>query len=385
MKTHVSQNVAFSSCARPLRANQLRLHPVASVLMTTTAVSAIFVFGANRSHATWLIASPPPEPVEVRVFAEPGAQLYSRFDPRFKVITPQVYGACNGGVNPTTFKDGWVNVGGLGGDGVTVGLPINPGPLSQGPVHYGSANAPLRPALRVDLMAHMQLPPGTPTDGNGAGGPQRTGGLLAPVAACNAHLAKMGVDARRAAARQGFTVNVPQAIRGSARLDCTTNFALQYFTVPVAVKCEPAPPVINRVSLRVEWSQQEACPSEVRLIGVIDGNFNHTGKRIFMGNQYLGGYEPYQIGSGQMTVVETRKLNWAAHTQGTLAPAPGSDATMDGWAQLNVQPNSELPGAPALFTSERVSYRVTCKREPAQRALPATSPPSRARAEPPKR
>jgi hypothetical protein len=161
-------------------------------------------------------------------------------------------------------------------------------------------------------------------------------------------------------------------------MDCSTNFALTNFTAPVVVKCEPAPALINRVSLRVEWSQQEACPSEVRLIGVIDGNFTHSGKRIFMGNQFLGGYEPYQIGSGQMTVVETRKLNWPAHAQGTLASAPGAVSSIDGWAQLNVQPNNELPGAPALFSSERVHYRVTCRNETPQRAMPQHATPQRA-------
>jgi hypothetical protein len=356
-----------------------------TIKLLSVAMAGALSISSHPVCATWLLATPPSEPVEVRASAEPGAQRYTRIDPRFKVIAPRIWGACDGGATPTAFKDGWVNVGGLGANGVTVGLPITPGPLSQGPVHYGSSAAPLLPLLRVDLMSHMHLPPTMPTDGNDTGGPHRASGLPPAAAACNAHLAKLGIDARRAAAKQGFTVNVPQAIRGSARLDCTTNFKLADFSVPVTVKCEPAPPLISRVSLRVEWSQQEACPSEVRLIGVIDGNFNHVGKRIFMGNQYLGGYEAYQIGSGQMTVVETRKLNWAANAQGTIAPAPGTDAAFDGWAQLNVQPDSAAPGAPELFTSERVNYRVTCKKERAPRALPATPNPPRARAETPKR
>jgi hypothetical protein len=356
-----------------------------SIYCLPGAVACALLSAADPVSATWLLANPPAEAVEVRAFAEPGAQRYTRIDPRFKVISPRIWGACDGGATPTTFKEGWVNVGGLGGDGVSVALPITPGPLRQGPVHYGSSTAPLLPHLRVDLMSHMRLPPTMPSDGNDTGGPHRASGLAPAAAACNAHLARLGVEARRASATQGFTVNVPQAIRGTARLDCTTNFRLADFSVPVTVKCEPAPPLINRVSLRVEWSQQEACPTEVRLIGVIDGNFNHIGKRIFMGNQYLAGYEPYQIGSGQMTVVETRKLNWAANAQGTLAPAPGTDATFDGWAQLNVQPDAAMAGAPELFTSERVNYRVTCKKERPPRAVPATTHPSRVRADVPKR
>jgi hypothetical protein len=354
-----------------------------TINLLPVALAGALLIASHPVSASWLLANPPSESVEVRAFAEPGAQRYSRIDPRFKVISPRIWGACDGGTTPTAFKDGWVNVGGLTG-GVTVGLPITPGPLRQGPVHYGSSTAPLLPLLRVDLMSHMQLPPTMPTDGNDTGGPQRASGLPPAAVACNAHLAKLGIDARRTAAKQGFTVNVPQAIRGSARLDCATNFRLADFSVPVMVKCEPAPPVINRVSLRVEWSQQDACPSEVRLIGVIDGNFNHIGKRIFMGNQYLGGYEPYQIGSGQMTVIETRKLNWAAAAQGTIAPAPGTVSSIDGWAQLNVQPNNELPGAPALFSSERVQYRVTCRSEPSQRLPAARTPPQRASAVAPK-
>ncbi len=362
-----------------------RLNARCATHFLSISIAGSLLFATGSVSATWLQVNPPSEPVEVRAFAEPGAQRYSRIDPRFKVISPRIYGACDGGASRTTFKDGWVNVGGLNANGVTVGLPITPGPLSQGPVHYGSSSSPLLPLLRLDLMSHMQLPPTTPTDGNDTGGPQRASGLPPAANACNAHLARMGVDARRAAAKQGFTVNVPQAIRGAARLDCTTNFRVQDFSVPVTVKCEPAPPLINRVSLRVEWSQQEACPSEVRLIGVIDGNFNHVGKRIFMGNQYLGGYEPYQIGSGQKTVIETRKLNWTANAQGTLAPSAGAETAIDGWAQFNVQPDNAMAGAPELFTSERVNYRVICKKELAPRALPATPNPPRVRAEVPKR
>lgn len=360
-----------ASTVAPLNPSQASLALVALAVLCATF--------ARPAYATWLIASPPRDATEVKVFADPGAQRYSRFEPRFKVIAPEIYGACDGGVNPTTFREGWANVGGLAAAGATAALPIVAGLPTQGPVRYGSAQNPLRPILRVDLNEHMKLPEPMLADGNSANdGPQRAGGLPPPVAACNAHLSKLGTEARRNAARNGFTVNVPQAIRGAARMDCSTNFALTNFTAPVVVKCEPAPALINRVSLRVEWSQQEACPSEVRLIGVIDGNFTHSGKRIFMGNQFLGGYEPYQIGSGQMTVVETRKLNWPAHAQGTLASAPGAVSSIDGWAQLNVQPNNELPGAPALFSSERVHYRVTCRNETPQRAMPQHATPQRA-------
>jgi hypothetical protein len=347
-----------------------------TTLLQRCVFSACAVLAMGQTHAAWVTVFPPLTPIELRVFAEPGAQVYSRFDPQFKVVSPRVSGGCP---DNQTLKEGWIYSGGV------YGII----PMSASQQRFGQDASPTIATIRVDMLQSLKMPPDAPIDGNSANtGAQRTGGLKVPVAACNAHLSGLSSSARAAAARNGFNVALPKALPITARVDCTGSYKVDAYVLPVTMKCEPAPALINRVSLRVEWSQQEACPSEVRLIGVIDGNFNHVGKRIFMGNQYLGGYEPYQIGSGQMTVVETRKLNWAAHAQGALAPAPGTDATMDGWAQLNVQPDNALPGAPALFTSERVSYRVTCKKEQAPRALPtpaATPQPPRARALPPTR
>ncbi len=330
-------------------------------------VGACSVAAMTPVDAAWITVFPPQNPIELRVFAEPGAQRYSRFDPQFKVVSPNVSVGCS---DNQRLKEGWLYSGGIYGT-----LPLNTA-LQQ----FQTVGT-----IRVDMLQSLKMPPGQPTDGNSANtGPYRSGGLNVPVAACNAHLAGLSGNARATAARNGFSVTLPKALSMKARVDCTGSFKVEDYDLPVTMKCEPAPALINRVSLRVEWSQQEACPSEVRLIGVIDGNFTHSGKRIFMGNQYLGGYEPYQIGSGQMTVVETRKLNWPAHAQGTLA-TPGAVSSIDGWAQLNVQPNNELPGAPALFSSERVQYRVTCRNEAPQRAMPQRATPQRATGDSPKR
>jgi hypothetical protein len=339
---------------------------VAATLLRRCALSACSFIAIGQVNAAWVTVFPPLTPIELRVFAEPGAQLYSRFDPQFKVVSPNVSGGCP---DNQRLKEGWIYSGGVYGSI----------PMSTSQQRFSTIGT-----IRVGMLESLKMPPGVPVDGNSANtGAHRTGGLKVPVAACNAHLAGLGSAARAAAARDGFSVTLPKALPMKARVDCDGGYKVEEYDLPVTMKCEPAPPVINRVSLRVEWSQQEVCPSEVRLIGVIDGNFSHSGKRIFMGNQYLGGYEPYQIGSGQMTVVETRKLNWTAAAQGTLAPAPGAVSSIDGWAQLNVQPNNELPGAPALFSSERVQYRVTCRNEPSPR-LPAVRTPQRANTAAPK-
>jgi hypothetical protein len=336
-------------------------------------LGACSVIAFGQVNAAWVTVWPPLEPIELRVFAEPGAQLYSRFDPQFKVVSPKVAGGCP---DNQTLKEGWINVGGVYG-----GIP-----MSSAAQRFGQGATPTIATVRADMMNSLKMPPGVPIDGNSANaGPHRTGGLKVPVAACNAHLAGLNGAARAAAARSGFVVTLPKALPVIARVDCTGSFKVEDYDLPVTAKCEPAPPLINRVSLRVEWSQQEACPSEVRLIGMIDGNFTHVGKRIFMGNHYLGGYEQYQIGSGQMTVMQTRKLDWAAHAQGTIAPGPGAVSSIDGWAQLNVQPDNQLPGAPAVFSSERVQYQVTCRKEMPPRLPAAHTPPQRMGTELPKR
>ncbi len=338
LATHFAEGIAKPRC-------------IDATLLRRCVISACSFIAVGHANAAWVTVFPPLSPIELRVFAEPGAQLYSRFDPQFKVVSPGVSAGCP---DNQRLKEGWLYAGGVYGS-----IPMS---ASQQRVSTVGT-------IRVDMLQSLKMPASMPVDGNSANtGPNRTGGLKVPVAACNAHLAGLGSSARAAAARNGFSVTLPKALPMKARVDCDGSFKVEDYELPVTMKCEPAPALINRVSLRVEWSQHEACPSEVRLIGVIDGNFLHTGKRIFMGNQYLGGYEPYQIGSGQMTVMETRKLNWPAHAQGSLAAASGAVASMDGWAQLNVQPNNELPGAPALFSSERVQYRVTCKREAPQRA-----------------
>jgi hypothetical protein len=332
-----------------------------TTLLRRCVAGACSIVAISQVNAAWITLFPAVNPIELRVFAEPGAQLYSRFDPQFKMVSPRVSGGCP---ENQRLKEGWLYANGVYGS-----LPMN---TSQQQFSTDGS-------IRVDMLQALKMPPSLPVDGNSANtGAHRTGGLKVPVAACNAHLSGLSGGARALAARNGFSVTVPKALSMKARVDCTGSYKVEDYEMPVTMKCEPAPALINRVSLRVEWSQQDTCPSEVRLIGVIDGNFTHSGKRIFMGNQYLGGYEPYQVGSGQITVIETRKLNWQAHAQGTLAAQPNSASSIDGWAQLNVQPNNELPGAPTFFSSERVQYRVTCRNEPPPRAAAPRPTPQRA-------
>lgn len=338
---------------------QARMKKSTALLLVATA--------AATAQASWVTVHPDPGQVEVRVSATPGALLYSDFEPRYKVLRPNVVGACIDERRATGYVGGWINVGGLtGGDTASLGgAPVTP---RIGTVLFGNPT-PLQPALRVDLMAHMKLPPAVLTDGNSdSSGPVRTGGLKPPVAVCNAHLSKLSPAARKQAARNGFTVSVPQAIRGSARADCTSDFAVGEFTQPITVKCEPALPLVDEPTVRVEWSRSESCPQEVRFIAQYNSNFVHAGKRLFMGNHFLTPPETYQTSTGRTTVVTTRKLDWTAHAQGALASAPNQQATIEGWVQFNVQPNQQHPGAPSVFTSDRVNYRVTCDREPPRRA-----------------
>jgi hypothetical protein len=356
-----------------MRTSNLSLLPIRRSALQRCMLSVCVMAALGPANAAWVTVFPPVEPIEVRVFAEPGAQLYSRFDPRFKMVSPKVSGGCP---DEQRLKEGWINIGGVYG-----GIP-----MSTAQQRFGSGAVPTTATVRVDMQEHMQMPPGTPTDGNSAGGgAQRTGGLLVPNAVCNGHLAKLGSQARAAAAHNGFTVNIPQALRVIARVDCTGSFKVDDYMLPVTARCEPAPALIERVTLRVEWSQQDACPDEVRLIGQYDSNFAHAGKRLFMGNHYLTAPEAYQIGNGRATVMATRKLDWAAHAQGTLASAPGSDATIDGWAQFNLQPDSQKAGAPSVFTSERVPFRVTCKKQMPPRAPASIAPPVRMKIDAPKR
>lgn len=225
---------------------------------------------------------------------------------------------------------------------------------------------------------------------------------------CNQALSKRQGAQRAAMLAQGEMLRVASALSASFALQCQYRKGPKHMFhewvpagpkivkagVDVLVKCAPMtaadapqprtqtktkgppprhgkpapapPPLITAVKLRAEVSQSQSCPDSLRLVGGISAGRAHRGAYIFLGNHYLSAKSDYDFdAAGHRSVVATRKLNWNAVPKG-LAAGTGAQRTMQGWVQLNVQPQD----GGKVFSSEKVPFKVNCKAPAPPRARP---------------
>jgi hypothetical protein len=228
-----------------------------------------------------------------------------------------------------------------------------------------------------------------------------------PTATCNQALSKYQGAARQQALKQGIKLLSRAGVSADFTLECASRKGPklgfhEYFPngkpktvrggVDVIVHCapmvaagtpqvrsttstkgaspqitgKPLPPSIESVKLRVEVSEQQRCPDSVRLVGSINAVRATRGEYLFFGNQYLSPKGTYDFsGAGHRSVTATRKLDWQAMPKG-LASAPGAERTMQGWVQLNLQPQVD----DKVISSAKVPFKVTCKAPLPARAKP---------------
>lgn len=223
-------------------------------------------------------------------------------------------------------------------------------------------------------------------------------GRLSPVAMCNHQLSKRQGNARERMLAEGTRVLASSGLDADFSLECAYRKGPklgfhEYFPngkpktvrggADVIVHCaprvaantpqvrtttstkgaspqitgKPLPPSIESVKLRVEVSEQQRCPDSLRLVGSISAIRATRGDYLFLGNHYLSPKGTYNFsGAGHRSVTATRKLNWQVMPKG-LASAPGAQRTLQGWVQLNLQPQV----GDHVIRSAKVPFQVTCK------------------------